>query len=398
MMNYIDRVNVGYAALEMRADLGFSGAVFGLGAGMFFVGYVFFEVPSNLIMERVGARWWIARIMISWGIITVLMSLVRTAHGFYALRFLLGAAEAGFFPGFVYYLTKWVPARNRARASAWFLTSTSVSGVVGGPLAGLIMGLRGKLGMAGWQWLFIIEGIPAVLMGLIVLRYLDDEVEDAKWLSRGEKQWLRRTLDREHGAIEEAHGMSLGRALIHPRLWHLCFTYFAIIISYYGIVFWLPQILKSFGSLTNAQAAALSALPYLAATVGIVLVGRHSDSTGERRWHVALPCLLGAAGLVWAGLFRGIHPALSLAGLCIAAGGIWSTLGPFWSLPSLFLTGTAAAGGIALINSIGNVGGFVGPLIIGRIVDLTGDYHAGLWILAGTLTAGAVLALAFRHR
>jgi len=393
-MNYIDRVNVGYAALEMRADLGLSGKAFGVGAGMFFIGYVLFEVPSNLILEAVGARWWIARIMISWGLLTTCMMFVKSATSFYVLRCLLGFAEAGFFPGIVYYLTFWVPARDRARASAWFLTSTSLSGVIGGPLAGLIMGLRGTCGLAGWQWLFLLEGIPAVLLGLVVLRRLDDRIDDARWLPRGDRGWLKARIAREQKAAHAEHAQTLVAALCSGRVWHLCLNYFALIISYYGVVFWLPQILKSFGDLSNAQASVLTALPYLAATVAIVAIGHHSDARGERRWHVAAPAAAGAAGLVAAGLFQSAHPALTLVGLCVAAGGIWGTLGPFWAMPSMFLTGTAAAGGIALINSVGNLGGFVGPVLVGRICDATGSYRAGLWTLAATLLVGSALALA----
>ncbi|MEK7474980.1 MAG: MFS transporter [Candidatus Coatesbacteria bacterium] len=396
MMNYIDRVNVGYAALEMRVDLGFSATVFGLGAGMFFVGYVFFEVPSNLILEAVGARWWIARIMVSWGLLTACMVFVHTATGFYVLRCLLGFAEAGFFPGIIYYLTFWIPARDRARASAWFLTSTSLSGVIGGPLAGWIMGLKGTLGLAGWQWLFLLEGLPAALLGLVVLRRLDDRVEDAAWLPGADRTWLRARIAREHATVRGEHAAGLLAALTSGRVWHLCLTYFALIISYYGVVFWLPQILKSFGGLTNAQASVLTALPYLAATVSIVAIGHHSDAVGERRWHVAVPAAAGACGLLAAGVFQQAHPWLALAALCVAAGGIWGTLGPFWSLPGTFLTGTAAAGGIALINSVGNAGGFVGPVIVGKICDRTGSYQAGLWTLAVTLLAGSALSLGVR--
>jgi len=396
MMNYIDRVNVGYAALEMRADLGLTATVFGLGAGMFFLGYVFFEVPSNLILERVGARWWIARIMVSWGLLTSVLAFVKTAHAFYGLRLLLGIAEAGYFPGIVFYLTFWIPAKDRARAAAWFLTSTALSGVFGGPLAGLVMKLRGTCGLAGWQWLFLLEGVPAVLLGLATVKYLDDSPAKAKWLAPEDRRWLEATIAREHAEIRGTHELTLWRALTHPKVWHLCLTYFALIISYYGVVFWLPQILKAFGGLTNAQASVLTALPYLAATVAIVVIGHHSDATGERRWHVAAPAAAGALGLVAAGIFQEAHPILALLGLCLAAGGIWGTLGPFWSLPSEFLTGTAAAGGIALINSMGNAGGFVGPVLVGRICDLTGSYQAGLWALAATLVAGSALALSIR--
>ena len=393
IVNYIDRINVGYAALEMKTDLGFSDAAYGLGASMFFVGYVLFEIPSNLIMERVGARLWIARIMISWGAISSCMMFVTTAGEFYIMRFLLGAAEAGFFPGTILYLTHWIPAKERARAVALFLTSTALSGVVGGPLSGMLLRLSGIHGLAGWQWLFLIEGIPAVILGMTTLAYLNDRPEQARWLAADEREWLARVMREEQDEKQERHGYTLFTALIHPKVLQLCILYFSIIISFYGVVFWLPQILKNFSNLSNVMVGLVSAVPYFIAAIAMVLIGNHSDKTGERGRHVALPALAGSIGLALSAAVHHYSPLLAFTALCLAALGIWSTLGPFWSMPTEFLSGTGAAGGIALINSIGNIGGFVGPSVVGYFKQRTDDFTAGLFVLAVTLIVGSCLAL-----
>ena len=378
----------------MSSDLGFSAMVYGLGASMFFVGYVLFEIPSNLIMMRVGARVWIARIMITWGVVSTCMMLVKSALAFYLLRFLLGAAEAGFFPGMILYLTYWIPAGSRARAFALFLTSTSLAGVFGGPLSGALFRLDGLHGLRGWQWLFLLEGLPAVLLGVVTLVYLVDRPANAKWLSQHEREWLTQTIEREQETCRVAHDLTLLQSLKHPRVWQLCLLYFSIIISFYGVAFWLPQVVKSFSSLSNSAVATLSALPYLAASILMVITANHSDRTGERRWHVAVPALAGSLGFVLAVYFlsKG-HSLLAFVCICVTASGIWSTLGPFWSMPTAFLTGTAAAGGVALINSIGNVGGFVGPYIVGYVKETTGNYMIGMLVLAATLLIAAILAV-----
>ncbi len=393
IVNYIDRINVGYAALEMKDDLLFSDAVYGLGASMFFAGYVLFEIPSNLIMERVGARLWIARIMISWGAVSSSMMLVKTPFSFYALRFFLGAAEAGFFPGTILYLTHWIPAKERARAVALFLTSTALSGVIGGPLSGVLLKLGGAGGLAGWQWLFLLEGIPAVVLGIVTLGYLTDAPAEARWLAPAERAWLARTMKLEQEEKQQRHGYTLLQAFTDKKVWRLCALYFSIIISFYGVVFWLPQILKGFSGLSNFTVGMISAVPYFVAAVAMVAIGNHSDRTGERRRHVAVPAFFGAVGLILSALLQHQSPALAFAALCLAALGIWSTLGPFWSLPTEFLSGTAAAGGIALINSIGNIGGFVGPSVVGLVKERTGSFAGGLFVLAATLLIGSVLAL-----
>ncbi len=383
-----------FAALEMSSDLGFSEMTYGLGASMFFVGYVFFEIPSNLIMMRVGARIWIARIMITWGLVSTGMMFVRSPFSFYLLRFLLGVAEAGFFPGMILYLTYWIPTGERARAFALFLTSTSLAGVFGGPISGALFKMGGVYGLKGWQWLFLLEGIPAVFLGFITLMYLVDRPAQAKWLSSSERDWLSKTMQREQEDKKLSHDFTLWRALKHPRVWQLCLLYFSIVISFYGIAFWLPQVVKSFSGLSNSAVALLSAVPYVSASIFMVITANHSDRTRERRWHVAVPAFAGCVGLGLAVYFLENHyPLPAFFCICLAASGIWSTLGPFWSLPTAFLSGTAAAGGVALINSIGNVGGFVGPYVIGYVKQTTQSFTSGMLVLAGTLLIAGFLAL-----
>ena len=394
IVNYLDRFNVSFAALQMSSDLGFSEMVYGLGASMFFLGYVFFEIPSNLIMEKVGARLWIARIMISWGVVSTCMMGVKTAAGFYLLRFFLGVAEAGFFPGMILYLSHWIPAAERGRAFALFLTSTSLAGVFGGPVSGALFRMEGLHGLKGWQWLFLLEGLPAIVLGCTTLVYLVDKPDQAKWLAPEERTWLSGVMQRENEAKQLRHSWTLRQALTHPKVWRLCWLYFSIVISFYGIAFWLPQILKSFSGVDDATAATLSALPYFAASIAMVVVAKHSDRTGERRWHVAASAFAGAIGLAAAAYFLQCQlPWFAFFSICIAASGIWSTLGPFWSLSTAFLSGTAAAGGVALINSIGNIGGFVGPYLIGYIRQTTQSFTAGMLVLAVTLVVAGFLAL-----
>jgi len=391
-VNYLDRFNISFAALEMKADLGLGDAVYGLGAGMFFAGYVTFEIPSNLILQRLGARRWIARIMTTWGALSCAMLFVRTPVSFYWVRFLLGVAEAGFLPGMIFYLTHWIPARDRARVFALFLTSTALAGVVGGPISAALLQLRGVGGLAGWQWLFLVEGLPAVVLGVTTYFFLPDHPAEARWLSTAERAWLEEVLEEERAALQRTHPLTLWQALTHGRVWRLALLYFSTIISFYGVAFWLPQIVQSFSGLGNAATSLLSALPYLAAAVGMVIVARHSDRTGERRRHVAGAAFAAAAGLI-AGAVVQRQPVLAFLALCLAATGIWSTLGPFWSLPTAFLSGTAAAGGIALINSVGNVGGFVGPTVMGFLKARTQAFGSGLFVLAACLVVAGVLAL-----
>jgi len=396
---WLDRVNVGFAALQMNRDLGFSPREYGVGAGIFFLGYTLFEVPSNLLMARVGARIWIARIMILWGIVSAAMMFVSSVHQFYVLRFVLGLAEAGFFPGMILYLTYWFPATERGKAIAQFMTATAIAGVIGGPLSGLLLSMDGRLGLAGWQWLFLVEGLPAVALGIFVLFYLTEGPEQARWLTADERAWLvaRMAQDRASRA-EAAHGAGRGHdqatlraALLSPRVWFLSLIYFTIVVGFYGISFWLPQILKNLGGLSDVATGFVAAVPYVVAAIVMVYVGAHSDRTGERRWHVAVPTLLGAVGLLLSAATQ--NPLLALAALTLAASGIWGSLGPYWALPTAFLSGTAAAGGIALINSVGNLGGFLGPFLIGWVRQQTDSFTLALVALAAAPFLAGVLVL-----
>jgi len=393
---YLDRVNVGYAALDMNRDLGFSAAVYGFGSGIFFLSYTLLEVPSNLILARVGARRWIARIMITWGLVSMAMMFVTSPLSFYVLRSILGAAEAGFFPGIILYLTHWFPARERARAVALFMTATALAGVIGAPLSSAILQLDGFGGLHGWQWLFLIEGLPAVLLAPVVLQRLTERPADARWLTAAEREWLSDQMAREHAQTDDVH-LTLGAAARSGRLWALSALYFCIVIAIYGVSFWLPQIVQATGGLSAATVILLTAIPYVAATIGLVVIGPRSDASGERRWHVAVPCLIGATGFVLT-VIAPQTPAVSLVMLSIAAFGIWGTLGPFWAMPTALLRGTAAAGGIAIVNSIGNIGGFVGPFAIGWVRDATGSFESGLLALAGVLVVGAAIAIGLPRR
>jgi len=388
---YLDRVNVGYAALDMNRDLGFSAAVYGFGSGIFFLSYTLLEVPSNLVLARVGARRWIARIMVSWGLVSMAMMFVSTPLSFYVLRFVLGAAEAGFFPGLILYLTHWFPARERARAVALFMTATAMAGVIGAPISSAILQMDGVAGLHGWQWLFIIEGLPAVLLAPVVLMRLTETPADATWLAADEREWLSREMAKEHGQTSGVH-LTLRGAAGSGQLWALSALYCCIVIAFYGVSFWLPQIVQATGGLSSARVILLSAIPYVAATVGLVVIGARSDRQAERRWHVAVPCLIGAAGFVLT-VFAPQTAAASLLMLSIAAFGIWGALGPFWAMPTAFLRGTAAAGGIAIVNSVGNIGGFAGPFMIGWVRDATGSFEHGLLTLAAVLVIGAAIAL-----
>lgn len=389
---YLDRVNVGFAKLQMLSDLKFSEAVYGLGAGIFFIGYFFFEVPSNLIMQKVGAKLWIARIMITWGIISGLFAFVSTEFWFYALRFLLGAAEAGFYPGIILYLTYWYPSYRRARKIALFMTAIPVSGIFGGPLSGWVMeNFSGVLGWNGWQWMFLIEAVPAVLLGIITLIYLDNGPHHAKWLSDEQKAIL------EHHIVEEerekVEHSSLVALFSDKRVWHMSAIYFAFVMGQYGITFWLPTLIRSAGVQGVFNIGLLTAIPYLVAVVTMLLVGASADRNRERRWHLIVPCLVGAAGLT-ASAFAAQNTALAIIALCFAAGGIITCAPLFWSLPTAFLAGTSAAAGIAAINSVGNLAGFASPYLIGWIKELTQSTDMGLYILSGILVLGVLLVLA----
>ncbi len=336
--------------------------------------------------------------MISWGVVSTCTLFVKTPSIFYFIRFLLGVAEAGFFPGMIVYLTYWIPSRERARAFALFLTSTSLAGVFGGPISAVLLQMDDVGGLRGWQWLFLAEGLPAIVLGTVTLRCLADRPEQATWLSPAERDWLSKKMAREHEEKRLSHHYTLLEALTHPRVWRLCLLYFSIIISFYGVAFWLPQIVKSFSGLSNSLVALISAVPYLAASICMVITANHSDKTRERRWHVAIPAYGGGLGLALSAYFlQQSHPVAAFVSLCLAALGIWSTLGPFWSLPTAFLSGTAAAGGIALINSIGNIGGFVGPYVFGFAKEATDSFTSGLLLLSLTLFIAGFMALSARE-
>ena len=400
---YLDRINVGFAALQMNQALGFSATVYSFGAGIVFLSYALFEVPSNVILARIGARRWIARIMISWGLVSSAMMFVRGPIGFYSLRFLLGAAEAGFFPGIVFYLTRWFPSRERARTIAWFMTAVLTAGVIGSPISGALLSLHG-LGLAGWQWLFLLEGLPAIALGFVVLRMLPERPADARWLSAAEKSALAARLDEE--TRQTSVGVATtGQALTNGRVWLLSIMHFMTIpIALYGVGFWLPQMIKTASRGSDFTVGALTAIPYAAGAIAMVIAGRHSDRTGERRWHVATAALIVAVGLALAAWSTGSHGATgatgaasSIAAFSIAMAGVASMMGPFWALASSRVSGVGAAASIALINSVGNTGGFVGPYLLGAINDATHSFTIGLLTIAAILLGGGSLALIIRE-
>lgn len=393
ILAWIDRVNVGFAKLQMLQDLQFSEAVYGFGAGIFFIGYFLFEVPSNLLLEKIGARKTLARITILWGLASMAMIYVSTPMQFYALRFLLGIFEAGFFPGVVLYLTYWFPAERRARINGLFMTSFAIAGVIGGPLAGFIMSaMDGVDGLANWQWLFVIEGIPSVLAGVAVLMFLPEKPVNAKWLTATEQTLVTREVEAE--ARDPAKHSSLRDAFANSRVWICAAIYFCVVSGNATIAFWSPSIIKELGVKGNLQIGLISAIPFVAGTIAMVLNGIHSDRSGERRMHCAMATLLAAVGLTLTGMW--LHSAtLALVALTIASVGILAAFPVFWSLPSAFLAGTAAAGGIALINSIGNLAGFVAPYMIGWFKTNTGRLSSGLYFVAALEACATVLVLAF---
>lgn len=387
---YLDRVNVGFAKLTMAVDLGFSDTVYGLGAGIFFLGYFLFEVPSNLLLYRIGARRALARIMISWGLLSAAMMFVDSPTSFYVLRFLLGVAEAGFFPGVVLYLTWWYPAARRGRVTALFVTAVAVSGVIGNPLSGWIMQtLDGRQGWHGWQWLFLLEGLPAVALGVAALWWLDDNSADARWLSDDEKRVLAANL-----ATDEAHKTQLTAlaGLRDRRVWLLAAIYFCLVSGLYGVNFWLPTIIEGLGIEDIITIGLVGALPWAAAALVMPMVGLSADRRRERRYHVAIPAVIGAVGLAASVPLAG-EPAAAVFALSLGTCGLLSAIPLTWSLATAFLGGAAAASGIALINSFGNLSGFAMPYLIGYLRETTGSTDSGLYTLAGFLTLGAWLVL-----
>jgi ACS family tartrate transporter-like MFS transporter len=400
---YLDRVNVGFAALTMNKSLGLTATMFGFGSGIFFVTYFLFEVPSNLALDRFGARKWIARIMFSWGILSALMAFIpniaqATGLGneatFYILRALLGFAEAGFFPGIIFYLTLWYPSVYRGRIVGAFMAAIPLSSAIGSPISGMILGMHGIAGLEGWQWLFIIEAAPAVVLAFVTYFYLTDLPADAHWLEADERAWLRDRLDAERRQREAAQTLSVWEVLRNPRVWALALVYFGLVACNYGVGFWLPQIIKAFG-LSNFATGWVTAIPYAIGAIFMVWYGYHSDATGERKGHTAIGLLIAAAGIA-ASTLTG-NPALTIIAFTIGACGVFGTLPVFWTLPTAVLSGTAAAAGIAAINSIGNLAGFAGPYAMGWIKDQTGSFTGGLLLIAALAIIAMAIVLALGH-
>ncbi len=387
---YLDRVNVSYAALEMTHALGFGPDVYGFGAGIFFVGYFMLEIPGSILVERWSARKWIARIMFTWGIVAIAAGFIETPHQFYWVRFLLGVAEAGFFPGVIVYMGHWFRREERARAMAWFMAAQPVSNIIGAPLSGWLLGIH-WLGWPGWRWLFVVEGAPAVVLGVVTLFYLTDRPSEASWLPDAEREWLTAALARERTVIETRRATRSGRLPLQVLL--LVAGYFCVVTSIYGFQLWLPTLLQRVSGLSSRATAFLSALPYCVGFVALLVVGWSSDRTGERRWHTVTCVLLIALGLAGSVAFGNSLP-LALAMFCVASFGISGYLPVFWMLPTAILTGTAAAATIGLINSVGNLGGFVGPYVVGYLVRTTGSNTAGVLFLSAAAAMSAVLLIA----
>jgi ACS family tartrate transporter-like MFS transporter len=386
---WLDRVNIGFAALEMNADLRFSSATFGFGSGIFFLGYCLFEIPSNIILERVGARLWIARIMVTWGLISAGLMLVRTPPLFYVLRFLLGAAEAGFFPGVIYYLSLWYPTAQRARAIAAFMTAVPVTGLIGGPLSGALLGLDGIYGLKGWQWLFLLEGLPAMVLGISVIFYLNNRPETTRWLAPAERDWLVETLAAERNACLLRPDIRV--ALSDATVWKLGIVFLLTAAGFYGYSFWAPLVIKSLTGLSNFKVGLVLGAISAITIVGMLLNGYHSDRKGERALHIAVPLLVTAVGFLGCALLH--QPVLAIIALALVPLGHCASYGPFWSMPTQFLTGPAAAAGIALVTMIANVGGFAGPALIGVLKTRTGTHADAFFLLGGLAVIAALLAL-----
>ena len=391
---YLDRVNLGFAGGPMSKDLGFTSAVFGGAAGMFFIAYFFFEVPSNLALDKIGARVWIARIMFTWGIIAGAEAFVQGQTSLYFVRILLGIAEAGFFPGIIFFLTLWFPSAYRARIVGLFMFAIPISTVIGAPISGALLNLEGAMGLHGWQWMFIIEAIPALLLSVVVFFYLTDRPAKALWLDEDERAWLKTRLDAENATRQRHGAMSWARAMFDPRVIALGFVYMGCNTPQYGLSFFLPQIVKAFG-LTNLQSGFVTAIPYAVGAVAMILWSRHSDATGERKWHAILPLLAMVVGLL--GASTTLDPVTKMAWLCVAGAGFFSVLPVFWTLPTAFLDAGCAAAGIAAVNSIGNLGGYFGPQVFGALKDRTGGDAASLYFLAACAGVGAIIVFVMGH-
>ncbi|MFP7176173.1 MFS transporter [Priestia filamentosa] len=392
IISYIDRANLGYAALEMNKDLALSSEVFGFASGIFFIGYFLFEVPSNVMMQRFGARVWIARILVTWGLLAVITGFIQSAMHLYILRFLLGVAEAGFFPGIIMYLTFWFRSKERATTIALFTAAIPVSYIIGAPLSTWIMDSINWMNISGWRWMFILEGFPAVILGVVTYFYLTDSPKNAKWLKTEEKEWLIQELKKDTESRKDVKHLGIMKAMINPKVLFLSFIYFVYQTGSLGVGYWMPQIIKGFSdTLTNIQIGLIATIPYIGATIGMIFWSRHSDSKGERRLHSAIPLLLASIGLVGAGLTG--NPYLAILLITLSLTGMYSFKAPFWALPSLFLTQSTASIAIASINSVGNLGGFVGPYTIGIINGATHDIKVGLLFLSSLLLISFLMVL-----
>jgi ACS family tartrate transporter-like MFS transporter len=387
---YLDRINVSFAVLQMRGQLGLSDRVYGRAAGMFFAGYFLFQLPSNLVMEKFGVRRWISGLMVTWGVISCLMIFIRGPISFYSMRFLLGAAEAGFFPGMIFYMKHWFPASARARAVAWFMTANPIAGIVGSPVSGALMGLSGK-GLSGWQWMFLMEGIPAILLGATVAWVLSDTPQDAHWLKGEERAWLLQRLAQEQQGESIQKQGSLWQVVFSPRIWMLSLVYFGVSTTMYGVTLWLPSVIRSLSGLGYFNTGLVAAIPFVVTAVVMVLVGMHSDRTGERRWHTAIPAFVGAAALVVAGY--GTSTVTVVAGIGLGLVCAESMVGPFWAMATARMAGLSAAAGIAVINSLANLGGYYGPDIIGLFRTVNGGFRGGLLAIGATVAMSGGMAL-----
>jgi MFS transporter, ACS family, tartrate transporter len=387
---YLDRINVGFGILQMRGQLGLSDRVYGRAAGIFFAGYFFFQLPSNMLLEKFGVRRWIAGIMVLWGVISCLMIFIRGPLSFYGMRFLLGAAEAGFFPGIILYMKRWFPARARAGAVAWFMTANPLAGVVGSPISGALLGLHGA-GLSGWQWMFLIEGLPAIVLGGVVFLTLYDWPHQATWLHDSEREWLLQVLEEEREAESRVPQSSFWAVLLSGRMWLLSMVYFGVSTTMYGVTLWLPSVIRSLSGLSYVWTGLVATLPFLVTVLAMVLVGKSSDRLRERRWHTAIPAFIAGAGLAVAGY--GSSTVVVVTGLGLGLAFAEGMVGPFWAMAISSMAGLSAAAGIAMINSLANLGGYFGPDIIGFFRDAGGGFRGGLLAIAATVTISGFIAL-----
>ena len=387
---YLDRINVSFGVLQMRSQLDLSERAIGRAGGIFFIGYFLFQLPSNLILEKMGVRRWISVLMIAWGVISCLMIFIRGPLSFYTMRFLLGAAEAGFFPGIILYMKRWFPASARARAVAWFMTANPLAGIIGSPISGALLGLRGG-GLSGWQWMFLIEGLPAVLLGAVVWWTLADTPKDARWLKDEERQWLLESLAKEQQSESGVPLRGIWSVLFSGRIWMLSLVYFGVSTTMYGVTLWLPSVIRAFSGFSYFGTGVVAILPFLVTTVAMVLVGVHSDRQNERRWHTAIPAFAAAVGLITAAY--GNSTLTVVTGLAVGMAGAEAMVGPFWAMATSRMPGLSAAAGIAVINSLANLGGYFGPDIIGWFRTANGGFRGGLLAIGVTVAVSGITAL-----